>query len=90
MVYQGQTAQLPLVVVWLNFNGQELAQQIVLNWNEIHYTPSVGLQDLLGKYQDVFQGKLGTLKDFKAVSVWNQMLPHDSVKPGQCRILFED
>ena len=29
-------------------------------------TPSVGLQDLLGKYQDVFQGKLGTLKDFKA------------------------
>ena len=93
MVYQGQTAQLSLVVVKGGVStlmGRNWLNKIVLNWNEIHYTPSVGLQDLLGKYQDVFQGKLGTLKDFKAVSVWIQMLPHDSVKPGQCRILFED
>ena len=70
--------------------GRNWFNKIVLNWNEIHYIPSVGLQDLLGKYQDVFHGKLGTLKISKPISVWIQMLPHNSVKPGQCRILFED
>ena len=69
VAYQGQTTQLPLVVVkggGPTLMGRNWLNKIVLNWNEIHYTPSVGLQDLLGKYQDVFQGKLGTLNDFKA------------------------
>ena len=57
-MYIGQTAQLPLVVVkggGPTLMGRTWLNKIVLNWNEIHYTPSVGLQDLLGKYQDVFQ-----------------------------------
>ena len=44
VAYQGQTAQLPLVVVkggGPTLMGRNWLNKIVLNWNEIHYTPSV-------------------------------------------------
>ena len=42
--------------------GRNWLHKIKLNWNQIHYTPSTGLQDLLGRYEEVFQEGLGTFK----------------------------
>ena len=93
VAYQGQTALLPLVIVkgdGPTVHGRNWLNKTVLTWNEIHYTPSVGLHDLLQKYQDVFQGELGILKNFKPVFVWIQMLPLVFVRPGQCHMLFRN
>ena len=67
--YKGQTATVPLIVVkgvGPTLLGRNWLQKIRLNWNEIHYVPSAGLQDLLGKYDRIFQEGLGTLKGFEA------------------------
>ena len=63
--YESQKVTLPLVVVkgggpilfdrnWLRASK--------LNWSNIHYTQSTGLQDVLRRYPDVFQKGLGTFK----------------------------
>ena len=37
-----------------------------LNWYKIHYTPSAGLQNLLEKYDVLFQDKLGSFQGRQA------------------------
>ncbi len=46
--------------------GRNWLHKITLNWSKLHYTQSVGLQELLGKYENVFQEGLGTMQGFQA------------------------
>ena len=69
VVYQGQTTTLPLVVVkgdGPTLLGRNWLTHIRLNWNEIHYTNNPGLHELLGKYSEIFQERLGTFKGYEA------------------------
>ena len=63
--YEGQMATLPLVVVEGNgptLLGRNWLGSIRIDWCKIHYSPSAGIQNLLEKYDEVFEGKLGTFK----------------------------
>ena len=63
--YESQKVTLPLVVVKGGgpiLFGRNWLRAIKLNWSNIHYTQSTGLQDVLRKYLDVFQKGLGTFK----------------------------
>ena len=51
-------AQHYLANIWL--------QILRLNWNKIHSVPSTGVQDVLGRDEDVFQPGLGEYKGFQA------------------------
>ena len=67
--YEGQTAQLPLVVVkgeGPTLLGRNWLSKIRLNWSKIHHTSSPGLSELLSKYDEIFQEGLGTLKGYEA------------------------
>ena len=69
IVYEGQTTTLPLVVVkgdWLTLLGRYWLSKIKLNWGKIHHMASPGLHDLLNKYDELFQERLGTFKDYEA------------------------
>ena len=60
--YEGQTANLLLIVV--KGDGPTLLSRnwlaaIRLDWD---YTPSIALQNLLEKYDEVFHDKLGSFK----------------------------
>ena len=69
VVYEGQTATLPLVVVkeqGPTLLGRNWLSQLKLNWSEIHYSTSPGLPDLLTKYSEVFQEGLGSFKGYEA------------------------
>ena len=60
-------ATLPLVVVkgeGPTLLGRNWLSQIRLDWSEIHYATSPGLQELLSKYSNVFQG-LGYFKGYE-------------------------
>ena len=66
VVYEGQTALLPLVIVkseGLTLLGRNWLHHIRLNWNQIHYALRPGLQEVLHKYQSIFQGNM---KGFEA------------------------
>ena len=61
MAYEGQAAQLPLIVVkgdGPTLMGRNWLKKLTLNWSQLHYTRCAGLQDLLEKYQEVFQDQL--------------------------------
>ena len=62
VVYEGWTAkgEGPTLL------GRNWLSKIRLNWSQIHYTSSQGLQDLFGKYGEIFQEGLGTFKDCEA------------------------
>lgn len=67
--YEGQTAELPLVVVkgkGPTLLGRNWLESIRLNWGTIHYVPSKSLQELLSIYEDVFQEGLGTWEGYEA------------------------
>ena len=67
--YEGQSATLRLVVVKGNgptLLGRNWLGSIRINWCRIHYTPSTGLQNLLEKYDVVFQDKLGSFQGRQA------------------------
>lgn len=66
VVFQGQAATLPLVVV--KGDGPTLFGRNWLskNWEEIHYTTNPGLHELLRQYDEIFQECLGTLKGYEA------------------------
>ena len=67
--YEGQTAQLPLVVVkgaGLTLMGRNWLSRIRLNWSKIHHTSSPGLSELLNKYDEIFKEGLGTFRDYEA------------------------
>ena len=69
VAYEGQSAQLPLIVVQGEgpiLLGRNWLQKIQLNWNKIHYTPSAGLEELLGRFPEIFQEGRGTLQGFEA------------------------
>ena len=69
VMYEGQRAKLPLVVVKGNgptLLGRNWLGSIRLDWGKIHYTGSTGLQNLLEKYKGVFQEKLGSFKGRQA------------------------
>ena len=66
VVYQGQIAVLPLVIV--KGDGPTLLGR---NWltkikDKIHYIQSLQLHDLLSQYDELFQECLGTFKDYEA------------------------
>ena len=66
VVYEGQTATLPLVIVkgeGPTLLGRNWLSQI---WSKIPYTTSPGLHELLAKYPEVFQEGLGSLKGYEA------------------------
>ena len=75
VAYQGQTAQLPLLIVEGSgpLMGRDWLQKIKLDWGSIHHVSSSGLQELLSKHPSVFQDGLGTLQGFEA---------HIEVEPG--------
>ena len=67
--YEGQTAQLPLVVVKGNgptLLGRNWLSKIRLNGSKIHHTSSPGLSELVSTYDEVFQEGLGTLRGYEA------------------------
>ena len=67
--YEGQTAQLPLVVVkgaGHTLMGRNWLSRIRLNWSKIHHTSSPGLSELLNKYDEIFKEGLGTFRDYEA------------------------
>ena len=80
VMYEGQRAKLPLVVVKGNgptLLGRNWLGSIRLDWGKIHYTGSTGLQNLLEKYKGVFQEKLGSFKGRQAkIEVDAQAVPH--------------
>ena len=74
VTYEGQTAQLPLIVVegngptLLGRNWLQGGQKVQLDWKNIFFTQSTQgglntkLQDILTRYQEVFKEGLGTYK----------------------------
>ncbi len=67
--YGEQSAILPLLVVkgeGPTLFGRDWMSVIQLDWGKIHYMPSTGLQDLLGRYEEVFRDGLGTFRGRKA------------------------
>ena len=67
--YEGQSATLPLLVVKGNgptLLGRNWLGTIKINWYDIHYTPSTRLQNLLERYDVVFQDKLGCFQGHQA------------------------
>ena len=78
--YEGQSASLPLIVVkgdGPTLLGRNWLGTIRIDWCKIHYTPSAGLQNLLEKYDTVFQDKLGSFKGRQAkIEVDPDPIPH--------------
>ena len=69
VVYEGQTVQMPLVVVrgdGPTLLGRNWMSQLKLNWEKIHQVSSPSLCALLSKYDKLFQEGLGTFKDHEA------------------------
>ena len=69
VVYEGQTATLPPVVVKRDgptLLGRNWQRMIRLNWSKIHYILSPGLYELLNEYNEIFQEGLGTFKGYEA------------------------
>ena len=67
--YEGQSATLPLIVVKGNgpmLLGRNWLGVIRINWCNIHYTPSTGLEKLLEQYDKIFQDKLGKFQGRQA------------------------
>ncbi len=66
--YNGQIAQLPLVVVQgdgPSLFGRDWLSVIKVDWPAVHYTCRGDLQVILDKYPGIFQGGLGTFKGRK-------------------------
>lgn len=62
--YKDQRAKLPLLIVkgaGPSLLGRNWLGSLKLHWNEIHCMHSGGLQQILLKYDSVFQDGLGTL-----------------------------
>ena len=69
VTYEGQVATLPLVIVGGDgptLFGRNWLQTLCLNWSKIHSVLSTGVQDVLGRHEDVFQPRLGEYKGFQA------------------------
>jgi len=69
VVYEGQQAQLPLMVVKGNgptLLGRNWLKAIRLSWQSIHYTVHAGLTKLLDQYSEVFEDGTGTFKGYEA------------------------
>ena len=67
--YNGQSAQLPLLVVGGSgptLLGRDWLSQIRLDWHQIHHVHSASLQALLARYPAVFQDGLGKLQGYQA------------------------
>ena len=67
-MYEGQQAQLPLVVVKGNgptLLGRNWLKAIRLNWQSIHYTVDAGLTSLLDQYSEVFEDGTGTFTGYE-------------------------
>ena len=66
VVYQDQTATLPLVVV--KGDGPALLGRNCLTKIQLigHYTHSTQLHDLLSQYDELYQERLGTFKGYEA------------------------
>ena len=65
VAYESQVETLPLVVVkgeGPTLFGRNWLKVIKINWSKIHYTLAPGLQEVLARYPDMFQGGLGTYK----------------------------
>ena len=80
VAYEGQTTTLPLVVVkgdGSTLLGRNWLSKIRLNWGKIHHMTSPGLHELLNKYDQLFQERLGTFKDYEAkIEVDPRAAPH--------------
>ena len=83
--YEGQTTTLPLVVVkgdGPTLLGRNWLSKIRLNWDKIHYMTSPGLHELLSKYDELFQERLGTFKIVRLRVRLTQVLHPVSAKPA--------
>ena len=84
--YRGQQCQLRLVVVSGNgptLFGRDWLEHLRLDWKEIHAVHnSSTLQRLLGKYEELYRGELGTVtvKEFKG-----KFLLRDEAQPRFCK-----
>ena len=78
--YEGQRATLPLIVVkgdGPTLLGRDWLASIRIDWYKIHYTPSVGLQNLLEKYDVIFHEQLGSFNRRQAkIEVDPEAIPH--------------
>ena len=69
VVYEGQTTTPLLVVVegdGPTLLGRNWLSKIRLNWDKIHYMTSPGLHESLSKYDELFQERLESFKDYEA------------------------
>ena len=81
--YSGQTYKLVLLVVkgsGPTLFGRDWMHVIRLDWQQINYAFSSGLQELLNKHADVFQDGLGTFKGRKA-----RIEVEPDAKPRYCK-----
>ena len=81
--YSGQTHKLVLLVVkgsGPTLFGRDWMHVIRLDWQQINYASSSGLQELLNKHADVFQDGLGTFKGRKA-----RIEVEPDAKPRYCK-----
>ena len=80
--YNGQEAQLPLVVVQgqgPNLLGRNWLEQIQLDWKEIHFLQDK-LQSVVGKHEELFRLGIGKLKGHKV-----RNLVDPNAKPRFCK-----
>ena len=81
--YSGQTHKLVLLVVkgsGPTLFGRDWMHVIRLDWQQINYASSSGLQELLNKHADVFQDGLGTFEGRKA-----RIEVEPDAKPRYCK-----
>ena len=60
--------------------GRDWLRTIKLDWQELNFVCNSSLQDLLFKYEDVFQPGLGTLQGFKA-----KIIIEENATPKFCK-----
>ena len=69
MQYDGQTAEMPLLIVagtGPTLLGRDWMGVIRLHWQQIHHIHTPSLQALLARYPTVFKEDLGTLRGYQA------------------------
>ena len=69
VVYQDQRATVPILIVkgeGPTLLGRDWLTVFKLDWQSVNHISNKPIDKLLGKYQNLFDGELGTLKGYKA------------------------